>query len=163
MKVSLVVVCIALLLMGCSNTKQAINLQPTSVEKVTRTVEDIKRDTILVVEADQSQYVAELAVEGNKIVVKDANIKRSKQKVLQPPKVQLQGNRLIVDCSVEAQQLFFEWKEQYIKEHTVKEIKIPVAVPLELSVWQSMQIWLGRIFLLLLLLGGSFFIRARRQ
>ncbi|WP_286431165.1 hypothetical protein [Myroides marinus] len=88
------------------------------------------------------------------IVVKDANIKRSKNKVLQPPKVQLVNNKLMVDCEVEAQQMFLEWKEKFIKEHRVIETKIPIAVPLELSTWQQTQIWLGRTLLLLMTLGS---------
>lgn len=85
--------------------------------------------------------------------MKDANIKRSKNKVLQPPRVQLQNNKLIVDCESEAQRLFFEWKDKFIKEQKVVEIRIPVAVPLSLSWWQQTQIWLGRGFMLLVFLG----------
>lgn len=153
---SIVVMLLAVMLfVSCGSNKQAVSLQPTVTESVTTTVEEVKRDTTLVVEADKSQYVAELAIQGNKIVVKDANIKRSKNKALQPPKVQLQGNKLTVDCTLEAQLLFFEWRDQYIKENKVKEIKIPVPVPLELSWWQSAQIWLGRVFLLIILAGGA--------
>lgn len=152
-----------MLFVSCGSNKQAVNLQPTVTESVTTTVEEIKRDSTLVVEADKSQYVAELAIQGNKIVVKDANIKRSKNKALQPPKVQLQGNKLTVDCTIEAQELFFEWRDKFIKEFKVKEIKIPVPVPLELSWWQSMQIWLGRVFLFFILTGGvGYFIKNRK-
>nr|WP_286428689.1 hypothetical protein [Myroides marinus] len=129
-------------------------MQPTTTEQVTQSVEEIKRDTVLVIPADKSQYVADLAIQGNMIVVKDANIKRSKNKVLQPPKVQLVNNKLMVDCEVEAQQMFLEWKEKFIKEQRVIETKIPIAVPLELSTWQQTQIWLGRTLLLLMTLGS---------
>lgn len=152
------VLLLALLLMSCGSRKTAINMQPTTTEQVTQTVEEVKRDTVLVIPADKSQYIAELAVQGNKIVVKDANIKRSKNKVLQPPKVQLQNNKLIVDCESEAQRLFFEWKDKFIKEQKVVEIRIPVAVPLGLSWWQQTQIWLGRGFMLLVFLGTAGFI-----
>lgn len=152
------VLLLAFLLMSCGSRKTAINMQPTTTEQVTQTVEEVKRDTVLVIPADKSQYIAELAVQGNKIVVKDANIKRSKNKVLQPPKVQLQNNKLIVDCESEAQRLFFEWKDKFIKEQKVVEIRIPVAVPLSLSWWQQTQIWLGRGFMLLVFLGTAGFI-----
>ncbi|WP_240180907.1 hypothetical protein [Myroides odoratimimus] len=147
------VLLLALLLMSCGSRKTAINMQPTTTEQVTQTVEEVKRDTVLVIPADKSQYIAELAVQGNKIVVKDANIKRSKNKVLQPPKVQFQNNKLIVDCESEAQRLFFEWKDKFIKEQKVVEKRIPVAVPLSLSWWQQTQIWQGRGFMLLVALG----------
>ncbi|MDM1397141.1 hypothetical protein HX049_08140 [Myroides odoratimimus] len=147
------VLLLALLLMSCGSRKTAINMQPTTTEQVTQTVEEVKRDTVLVIPADKSQYIAELAVQGNKIVVKDANIKRSKNKVLQPPKVQLQNNKLIVDCESEAQRLFFEWRDKFIKEQKVVETRIPVAVPLSLSWWQQTQIWLGRGFMLLVFFG----------
>ncbi|AJA68196.1 hypothetical protein HX025_12750 [Myroides odoratimimus] len=153
-----VVLLLALLLMSCGSRKTAINMQPTTTEQITQTVEEVKRDTVLIIPADKSQYVAELAVQGNKIVVKDANIKRSKNKVLQPPKVQLQNNKLIVDCESEAQRLFFEWKDKFIKEQKVVETRIPVAVPLSLSWWQQTQIWLGRGFMLLVALGMTGFI-----
>ncbi|EHO05236.1 hypothetical protein HMPREF9714_03599 [Myroides odoratimimus CCUG 12901] len=153
-----VVLLLALLLMSCGSRKTAINMQPTTTEQVTQTVEEVKRDTVLIIPADKSQYVAELAVQGNKIVVKDANIKRSKNKVLQPPKVQLQNNKLIVDCESEAQRLFFEWKDKFIKEQKVVETRIPVAVPLNLSWWQQTQIWLGRGFMLLVFFGTAGFI-----
>ncbi|WP_235280474.1 hypothetical protein [Myroides profundi] len=152
------VLLLALLLMSCGSCKTAINMQPTTTEQVTQTVEEVKRDTVLVISADKSQYVAELAVQGNKIVVKDTNIKRSKNKVLQPPRVQLQNNKLIVDCESEAQRLFFEWKDKFIKEQKIVETRIPVAVPLSLSWWQQTQIWLGRGFMLLVFLGTAGFI-----
>ncbi|WP_232279342.1 hypothetical protein [Myroides odoratimimus] len=152
------VLLLALLFMSCGSRKTAINMQPTTTEQVTQTVEEVKRDTVMVIPADKSQYVAELAVQGNKIVVKDANIKRSKNKVLQPPKVQLQNNKLIVDCESEAQRLFFEWKDKFIKEQKVVETRIPVAVPLSLSWWQQTQIWLGRGFMLLVFFGTAGFI-----
>lgn len=156
------VLLLALLLMSCGSRKTAINMQPTITEQVTQTVEEVKRDTVLMIPADKSQYVAELAVQGNKIVVKDANIKRSKNRVLQPPRVQLQNNKLIVDCESEAQRLFFEWKDKFIKEQKVVETRIPVAVPLSLSWWQQTQIWLGRGFMLLVFLSTiGFIIKSR--
>ncbi|APA91522.1 hypothetical protein BK054_04630 [Myroides sp. ZB35] len=156
------VLLLALLLMSCGSRKTAINMQPTTTEQVTQTVEEVKRDTVLIIPADKSQYVAELAVQGNKIVVKDANIKRSKNKVLQPPKVQLQNNKLIVDCESEAQRLFFEWKDKFIKEQKLVETRIPVAVPLNLSWWQQTQIWLGRGFMLLVFFGiAGFIVKSR--
>ncbi|MDM1531291.1 hypothetical protein [Myroides marinus] len=150
----LFVLVVALLLTSCGSRRTAINMQPTTTEQVTQSVEEIKRDTVLVIPADKSQYVADLAIQGNMIVVKDANIKRSKNKVLQLPKVQLVNNKLMVDCEVEAQQMFLEWKEKFIKEQRVIETKIPIAVPLELSTWQQTQIWLGRTLLLLMTLGS---------
>lgn len=151
-----------MLCVSCGSKRTAVSLQPTTTERTTTTVEEVKRDTTLVVAADKSSYVAELAIQGNKIVVKDANIKRSTNKALQPPKVQLLNNKLTVDCTLEAQSLFFEWRNQYIKENTVKEIKIPVAVPLELSWWQNMQLWMGRVFLFLTVVGGTgYFIKNR--
>ncbi|GAQ15436.1 hypothetical protein MODO_3132 [Myroides odoratimimus] len=160
---SIVFMVLAIMLsVSCGSNKQAVSLQPTVTESVTTTVEEVKRDTTLVVEADRSSYVAELAIQGNKIVVKDANIKRSKNKVLQPPKVQLVNNKLTVDCTLEAQSLFFEWRDKYIKENKVKEIKIPVPVPLELSWWQSLQIWMGRVFMFLIGIGGvGYFVRKK--
>ncbi|WP_286407653.1 hypothetical protein [Myroides marinus] len=39
-------------------------MQPTTTEQVTQSVEEIKRDTVLVIPADKSQYIADLAIQG---------------------------------------------------------------------------------------------------
>lgn len=147
---SIVVVLLLLvgMLVASCGSRQPISLTPTVTEQVTTQVEEIKRDTVIYAPADASYYKAYLDCVNGKVVVKDAEIKRSKNKALQPPSVNInKDNVLEVDCTVKAQELFFEWRDKFIREFKVKEIKIPVPVPLELSGWQRTQIWLGRCFL----------------
>ncbi|WP_286431163.1 hypothetical protein [Myroides marinus] len=60
----LFVLVVALLLTSCGSRRTAINMQPTTTEQVTQSVEEIKRDTVLVIPADKSQYIADLAIQG---------------------------------------------------------------------------------------------------
>lgn len=158
----LLIAVVSLGMMSCNSRRVAIAMQPTTTEELTQRVEEVKRDTVLLLPPDRSQYRADLAIQGNRIVVKDASITRSAKKVLQPPVVKVQDNTLIVDCEVEAEQLFFEWKDKYIKEQKRIETKIPIGIPLELSSWQQTQIWLGRLFVLFITLGGlGFFLKTK--
>lgn len=139
------------MLVASCGSKQPISTTPTVTERVTTEVEEIKRDTVLIVPEDKSYYEAYLACVNGKVVVKDANIKRSTNKALQPPSVNItKDNKLTVDCTVLAQELFFEWRDKFIREHKATEVKIPVLVPMELTGWQRTQIWLGRVFMVLI-------------
>lgn len=73
-------------------------------------------------------------------------------KVLTTPKATITGNKLNVDCYVQAQELLKQWQEVYIKEHEQKPIYVdrPIYKDTPLIWYQTAQIWLGRIFLLIL-------------
>lgn len=144
---------IGLLVTSCG-TKPPVALSPTITETTTTEVQEVDRDSVIKLPEAKSYYEAYLACLNGQVVVKDANIKRSENKALQPPSVNIdKDNKLTVDCTIEAQDLFLEWKEKFIKEYKVKEIKITVPVPIEMNSWQKFQIYLGRVFLGILVLG----------
>jgi hypothetical protein len=117
------------------------------------TVKEILRDTILNVEADSSFYQAYIDCVNGKPVIRENEKqgdkpKTKKGKSLQAPKVTIKDNQLSVNCYQEAQNLFFKWREQFIKEFE-KEVKVPAPVTVErdFTWWEITQMWIGRIVL----------------
>ena len=65
------------------------------------------------------------------------------------PKVKLSNNGLLsVNCEKEAQRLFATWKEKYTSEIT--ETQKPIYIDKELTTWQNIQLYTGKITLGLL-------------
>jgi hypothetical protein len=131
--------------------KSAGVVPPTIIETTQTTTKEVIRDTVFQVEKDSSYYKAYVECVNGKAVLKtDKKTTSTPGKNLEPPKVSLEDNVLVVDCVYAANKLFAEWKDVYIREHRqiIKEIHYPV--PQELSWWQKTQIILGRIFLTLL-------------
>lgn len=148
----------AVLLTSCRGTKDTILPDSTQTQ---RTVTTTIHDTVFVTQPDSSSYSAPL------IVSKDGKISLGNQRTstgkhLGSPKVNIRDNTLQVDCYAEAQRLFHQWKETQIMEasQTVRTIvKLPKIIEKPLNFWQKTQIWLGRIFLILLAIYGiSLFI-----
>ncbi len=135
-------------LVACKSTSVPV---PTNSQTHTQETKIFVRDTIFKIEKDSSIYKALLECQEGKVVVK-ANTKTVKGKYLQPPKVIIKDNYISVDCEAEAQKLFAQWKEVYqLKKKTTIQTNT-VLVEKELTFWQKVQIWCGRIFLLLLLI-----------
>lgn len=121
------------------------------------TIKEIVKDTVLKIEKDSSYYAAYIDCVNGKPVIRelqkplpsDKDTGQSKKgKNLDIPNVKIDGNILKVSCYQEARDLFFKWKEQYIKEFE-KETKIPPPVIIErnFSWWEMTQLWIGRIVL----------------
>ena len=149
-KIAKYISCVVLvvLLAGCKSA--ASSLPPPSTETIKeKTVTVTIHDTILKTEKDSSFYKAYIECINGKPVLKNPKSKPGKHQ--QAPKVDLKGNQLNVDCVIEAQELFHQWKETYIKENQATTIKIPYPVVQPLTWWQTTQIWLGRILIFLLL------------
>lgn len=135
-------------LVGC---KTANVFPPTKTETLkTVTVKEVIRDTIFKIEKDSSYFKAWLECKEGKVVIKNQTVK-TKGKFLQPPKVIIKNNELTVDCEAEAHELFAKWKDVYKTENELTKTTIPILVDKQLTGWQTVQIWLGRIFLLLIL------------
>lgn len=135
-------------LAGC---KTANVLPPTKTEIVKNiTTKEVVHDTIFKTAKDSSYFKAWLECKEGKVIFKSQPTK-TKGKFLQPPKVILKDNQITVDCEAEAQQLFAKWKDVYIKENSETKNTIPILVEKQLTSWQTFQIWLGRIFLGLIL------------
>lgn len=145
----------SLFIVSCSTLKTPSVNTTTTKEKI---IKEIPRDTIIEVAKDSSFYKAWIKCVNNKPVL--VAPKKSKSidtvflpeakpgKFLEPPKVNLKGNVLSVDCHAKAQKLFIQWKEKYIQENTVSETTItlpPKLIEKKLSWWQKLWIGLGKI------------------
>lgn len=142
------------ILLAITSCKSAIPKQliveKTKEVKVTETV----RDTVIVTEKDSSYYQAYIDCVEGKPVLKNPSSKPGKK--LPVPNVDLKGNQLTIDCTKDAEKLFIQWKEKFISELSTEQI--PVVVPAELTDWQIIQIWCGRLLLLLFLVPIIYFI-----
>jgi hypothetical protein len=133
----------------CACKSAGVVPPPTTSEITSETTTlEIIHDTVFETKKDSSYYKAYLECINGKVVLrKDVKPISTPGKHLEPPKVTLQDNVLNVDCLSEANELFVQWKDVYIKEHQsdIKRVPYPVVQPL--SWWQNTQIILGRIFL----------------
>lgn len=130
--------------------KSSIPLAKESTKTVTIT--EVVRDTVVVVEADKSTYQALLKCQEGKVVIDQTTATQPKTtggKKLSAPKVNIKDNTLKVDCEQKAYELFHQWKEVF-KAEAVSE-RIPYPVQRELTFWQKLFIWFGKVFLILLL------------
>lgn len=143
---------------SCRGTRDIILPDSTQTDRiVTVTI----RDTVFTTVPDSSSFSAQLIVSPDgKISLGQRTVDAGKY--MRSPEVNIRDNKLQVDCYAEAQRLFHQWKETEIKEsrQTVRTIvKPPKIVEKPLNLWQKIQIWLGRIFLILLAIYGlSLFI-----
>lgn len=128
-----------------------------------KSVETVK-DTVFVVEKDSSFYQAYIDCANGKPVLvesfKDYQklhpktavaplLLQKEGKYLKKPKVKLSNNGLLtVNCEKEAQRLFATWKEKYTAEIT--ETQKPIYIDKELTTWQNIQLYTGKITLGLL-------------
>lgn len=143
------------LLLSC---KSNAPLAENKTEKII-TVKEIVKDTVLKVEKDSSFYQAYIDCVNGKPVIKTTpkglqgkgiQPETKKGNHLKPPNVAIDGNTLKVSCYQEAQELFFRWKEQYIKEFE-RETKTvpPVTIERKFTWWETTQIWTGKIVIFL--------------
>ncbi|WP_313214238.1 hypothetical protein [Soonwooa sp.] len=121
------------------------------------------KDTVFTTKADSSFYKAFVDCrDGKPILITDNFPSGEKSEVVkkgnyvQPPKVNLsQDGVLTVDCKAEAQKLFASWKNTYINEQ--EPVIVPSTIRLydeSLAPWYvKVQIWAGRILLLLIGIG----------
>ncbi|WP_428232491.1 hypothetical protein [Flavobacterium sp.] len=135
----------ALILVSCRSPKPVL-----SEEKVkTTTIKETLHDTIFKIEKDSSSFRALLECQNGKVVFKNVT-QVEPGRSLKSPKVRLENNKLIVDCELKKQELYAFWKSQQVKDVEVKTISTTKFVN-QLTFWQKVQIWLGRILLLVLM------------
>lgn len=132
-------------LASCGSSK------PTTSEKqtITTTVKEIVHDTIFRIEKDSSSYQALLECQNGKVVIKEVSQAEPGRK-LKSPRVRLDSNQLKIDCEARAQELLAHYKDTHKATSEIIIRKIPIEVN-KLTFLQEFQIWLGRIFLLLIL------------
>lgn len=117
-------------------------------KEVVREVKEIVRDTEFVAQKDSSFYRAYLDCINGKPIIKQV-IDASPGKTLNKPKVSIEDNVLKVDCTKEAEKLFFEWKEKYITESTHHTKPV---IQFKLTFWQELQIKCFHFLLLIIVI-----------
>lgn len=144
----------ALVLVSCKSPKPVLSEEKNK----TITIKEKVHDTVFKVQKDSSSFKALLECQNGKVVVKNV-IQAEPGRSLKSPKVGLDNNKLNVDCQLKEQELYARWKSQQIKEVEVKTINTTKFVNY-LTFWQKVQIWLGRILLLILVYYcGRFIVR----
>lgn len=133
-----------LALASCSSSKPIITENKTQ----TITIKETLHDTVFKIEKDSSSFRALLECENGKVILKNVT-QAEPGRTLKSPKVRLDNNMLNVDCQIKEQELYAFWKSKQVKEVEVKTIHVTQFMN-QLAFWQKVQIWLGRIFLVIL-------------
>jgi hypothetical protein len=134
----------ALVLVSCSSPKPVLSEEKAKTITITETL----HDTVFKIEKDSSSYRALLECQNGKIILKNVT-QAEPGRTLKSPKVRLDNNKLSVDCELNKQELYAFWKSKQVKEVEIKTIRITKYTNV-LTFWQKVQIWLGRIFLIVL-------------
>jgi hypothetical protein len=136
------VLLLLVLLASCSRSKPS----PTKSGTKSITINETVHDTVFRIEKDSSSYRALLACQNGKVVV--TNVAQAEPgRSLKSPKVRIENNKLFVDCELKEQELYAFWKSKQVKEVQIKTITKHIN---QLTFWQKLQIWLGRIFLVVM-------------
>lgn len=142
-----------LVLASCKSPKPVLSEEKNK----TITIKETVHDTVFKIQKDSSSFKALLECQNGKVVVKNVT-QAEPGRTLKSPKVRLDNNKLNVDCELKEQELYARWKSQQVKETEVKTINTTKFVNY-LTFWQKVQIWLGRIFLLVLVYYCLRFVR----
>ena len=134
-----------LVLVSCRSPKPVLSEEKSK----TITIKETVHDTVFKIKKDSSSFKALLECQNGKVVLKNV-IQAEPGRTLKSPKVRLDNNNLSVDCELKEQQLYARWKSQQVNEVEVKTIQTTKFVN-HLTFWQKVQIWLGRILLLILI------------
>ena len=151
-------------LVSCNSARV---IPPTETKEVISTqTKEIIHDTLIQTQVDSSYYKAWLECKDGKVVLSDNSKLKAETrggKHLKPPKVVIQDNQLTVNCETEAQKIFLKWKDTYTSFHKDKIITKPYFIDKPLSTFQNIEIWLGRLLLLIIsIVGGAFLLRVTK-
>ncbi|MCV9928126.1 hypothetical protein OIU83_10705 [Flavobacterium sp. LS1R49] len=133
-----------LVLVSCSSPKPVLSEDKTK----TITIKETLHDTVFKIEKDSSSFRALLECQNGKVVLKNVT-QAEPGRTLKSPRVRLENNKLSVDCELKKQELYAFWKSQQVKEVEIKTVRTTEFTNI-LTFWQKVQIWLGRVFLLVL-------------
>jgi hypothetical protein len=136
---------IILIVISCRSPKPVQSENKAKTITITETL----HDTVFKIAKDSSSYNALLDCINGKAVLKNV-IQAEPGRTLKSPRVRLDNNKLSVDCNLKEQELYAHWKSKQIKDVQEKTITITKFINY-LTFWQKVQIWLGRLLLLLLL------------
>ena len=133
-----------LIMISCRSPKP----MQTENKVQTITITETLHDTVFKIAKDSSSYNALLDCINGKVVLKNV-IQAEPGRTLKSPRVRLDNNKISVDCELKEQELYAFWKSQQVKEVEIKTVRTTEFTNV-LTFWQKVQIWLGRIFLLVL-------------
>ncbi|WP_343613857.1 hypothetical protein [Flavobacterium sp.] len=145
LKYTTILFLLILIVISCRSPKPVQNENTIHTITITETL----HDTVFKIAKDSSSYNALLECLNGKVVLKNV-IQAEPGRTLKSPKVRLDNNILQVDCNLKEQELYAAWKSKQVKEVQEKTITVTKFVNY-LTFWQKLQIWLGRLLLLLLL------------
>ena len=144
-------ICLALVFaVSCGSRKPA---EPLIIEN-TKTLEKevVVRDTIVLTPKDSVRTIVKIdCPEGGKPKIQTL-VQGKKGKILQPPKLTLQGNQLTIDCKAEAEKLALKLYDKYVKEHETKTNVQYIEKPFEW--YHSALMYFGGLSLLLFIIIG---------
>jgi hypothetical protein len=162
------IIILSLFLFSCNATKP-FTAQPTH-ERITTITKQV-HDTVLVVKADTVRIAAKLEVDSvGRVQLAKGSWQKAKQTIgkettpaigrANEPKVTIDDNNMLyVECDCDSAAIRFGWIETTTKDSTATTIvPPPVIIEKPISKWRWVQIWLGRIFLFLILLYLLLFI-----
>ena len=144
-------ICLALVFaVSCGSRKPA---EPLIIEN-TKTLEKevVVRDTIVLTPKDSVRTIVKIdCPEGGKPKIQTL-VQGKKGKILQPPKLTLQGNQLTIDCKAEAEKLALKLYDKYVKEHETKTNVQYIEKPFKW--YHSALMYFGGLCLLLFIIIG---------
>lgn len=154
-----IILIILIIFSSCKSVKVIEKgVKKDSITTITKVITE--RDTILKIEKDSAFYNAYIKCVNKEPVLIVNTLEIVKYRKI-TPKVSLNKGKLEVNCVKEAEELFFKWKQEYIKENTkttIKETNV-VEVPRKLTWWQKLCIDLGKIFIGFIIVYGFFKIQ----
>lgn len=148
----------ALALSCCKSAGPATPATPTfPIETATKTdvkseIKEVEKDTAVKTVPDSTFYKAWIECRDGKPVLKQPKSKPGRK--MMAPEVNLDENgQLQIKVKSMAEELFVKWKEKHIKETATTTLteKTTVTVERQFTGWEITQIYLGRIFLVLIL------------
>ncbi|WP_306353704.1 hypothetical protein [Flavobacterium sp. '19STA2R22 D10 B1'] len=135
-------------LFSCGGTpKLAPRIEITKTETITK----VLHDTVFKTEKDNSSYHALLDCQNSKIKIKEVTHSKAGKTHLNKPKVEIKDNILYVDCEAREQELRAKWESENREQFIESETTIPIYIEKPYSIFLTIQIWLGRLFILLVL------------
>jgi hypothetical protein len=148
MKKYLIISLIGFILISCSTskTRPPVFTEESNIEVISNSLD---RDTTFQIPEETSSFIGKLSVDSSgKFQLEE--ISSSGTENVSEPQVKIIENYIEVDCEKKAQELFLEWKENH--KHTIetRTVTFPVPVERDFTFWESIFLWLGRIFALLL-------------
>lgn len=145
-------ICLALVFaVSCGSRKPA---EPLIIENTkTITKETLVRDTVVVTQKDSIRTEVMIdCPEGGAPKIRTIYKNPPKGRILQPPQVSLNGNKLTIDCKAEAEKLALKLYDKYVKEHETKTNVQYIEKPFKW--YHSALMYFGGLCLLLFIIIG---------